>query len=644
MIDDAPETNDLLRAEVKFLRERLTRTEESLRVLAGAKRSCLADEVAQQPAIDYRSLFENNDAPMLLIDPETAAILDTNAAASVLYGWSREELLSRRITDINILPEDEVVSVMGQLKVQARRFLFRHRVASGRVIDVEVYSTPLAWDGRICLCSIIHDISDRVRAEREAAKSRQLLQDIIDNVPAFVSVKDREGKLTLVNRRYEEFFKLPEKALLGLTLYDLLLPALAEQHQAADLAAFTNCDTRTLEETLDHVDGRHTYLTLKFPLRDDNGAITAVGSVSTDITDRKRIEEALKAKGENLRRFASETALDRTQLDVMLSNQSQGVILFDRDGKVVRLNQAAVELFGFSKPEESPMCIGDFDVQFESTSPEGQPLQLAESPAARALQGDHVIDCEIRISRRDTGTHWIGAFSAVPVRDSDGRVVQALVTITNITAHKRSESALEERLTALTGPRENTSDIRFQDLFDLEEIQKIQDAFAAVTGVASIITTPQGEPLTQPSNFCHLCRNIIRQSEQGLANCYHSDAVLGRMNPDGPIMQPCLSGGLWDGGASIQIGDRHIANWLIGQVLDESFDLESMVDYAREIGADEVAYRQALKDVTRMSRDQFGKVCQALYLIAGQLSRLALRNVQQARHITEWKQQKTAQS
>ena len=444
-----------------------------------------------------------------------------------------------------------------------------------------------------------------------------------------------EKKLTLVNRRYEEFFKLPKKALLGLTLPDLLLPAIAEQHQAGDQAVFTSGVAQAMEETLNHIEGQHTYLTLKFPLRDEDGTITAVGNVSTDITDRKKVEEALRVGGENLRRVALEAAQERSRLDVMLKNQPQGVILFDREGKVIRLNPAAAVLFEFARYEEYPKSIEDFDGLFEMLSPAGRPLDLAEMPAVRALRGDHVTDCELQISRRDTGKQWIGAFSAVPVRDHEGQVVQALVTVTDITAQKRFADALEERLTVLTGQRENTSDIRFQDLFDLEEIQKIQDAFAAATGVASIITTPRGEPLTRPSNFCQLCQNIIRKTEKGLANCYHSDAVLGRMNPDGPIMQPCLSGGLWDGGASIQIGERHIANWLIGQVLDESSDQEAMMAYAREIGADEEAYRQALGDVTRMSRDQFGKVCQALYLIAGQLSRLALQNVQQARHITE---------
>jgi len=179
--------------------------------------------------------------------------------------------------------------------------------------------------------------------------------------------------------------------------------------------------------------------------------------------------------------------------------------------------------------------------------------------------------------------------------------------------------------------------LRFEDLFDLAEIQEIQDAFANATGVASIITTVDGEPITQPSNFCNLCQ-LIRSTEKGLTNCMQSDAALGKVNPDGPAVQPCLSGGLYDGGTSIMVGDHHIANWLIGQVLDDSFDEERMVDYADVVGADKTEFRAALHDVPRMSRERFGAVAQMLFLVSRQLSRLALRNLQQKQAIEQQKQ------
>jgi ligand-binding sensor protein len=105
--------------------------------------------------------------------------------------------------------------------------------------------------------------------------------------------------------------------------------------------------------------------------------------------------------------------------------------------------------------------------------------------------------------------------------------------------------------------------IKLTDLIDINELQRIQDAFAASTGVASIITEVDGTPITKPGNFCHLCENIIRKTGKGLCNCQRSDAAIGRLNPDGPTVQPCLSAGLWDAGASIRVGEKYRANWLL---------------------------------------------------------------------------------
>ncbi|XHR28633.1 MAG: PocR ligand-binding domain-containing protein [Chthoniobacteraceae bacterium] len=196
------------------------------------------------------------------------------------------------------------------------------------------------------------------------------------------------------------------------------------------------------------------------------------------------------------------------------------------------------------------------------------------------------------------------------------------------------EPVLEKRRVPLDLPVKGTAGLRFQDLFDLGEIQRIQDAFSTATGVASIITDANGRPLTRPSNFCTLCQ-LIRATPKGRQNCYRSDAALGRTHPEGPIIAPCLSGGLFDGGASICVGKEHIANWLIGQVRDESISDEQLMGYAREIGADQARYREALAEVPHMSTKRFKQVGEVLYLIAGQLSKLALRNVQQGRVIDQ---------
>ncbi len=171
--------------------------------------------------------------------------------------------------------------------------------------------------------------------------------------------------------------------------------------------------------------------------------------------------------------------------------------------------------------------------------------------------------------------------------------------------------------------------VTFQDLFDLDKIQEIQDSFALATGVASIITEIDGRPITEPSNFSRLCKDIIRKTEKGLKNCYHSDAVIGRYNQEGPIVQQCLSGNLWDAGASISIKGKHIANWLIGQIRDESTNIDQMLEYALEIGADEIEFRTAVEEIEIMPMERFQAISKALFLIANLMSENAYKNFQE---------------
>ena len=191
-----------------------------------------------------------------------------------------------------------------------------------------------------------------------------------------------------------------------------------------------------------------------------------------------------------------------------------------------------------------------------------------------------------------------------------------------------------EKQDQMKSTRFDTSGLRFQDLFDLDEIQHIQDSFAEATGVASVITDLKGEPITRPSHFIRLC-NLIRSCPKGMERCMHSDAVIGLLNPPGPVFGSCLSGGLLDGGPGISIGERQIAKWLIGQVIEHDFDSAGLRLYAKEIGMDEAEALQALSEVPRMSLEQFGKICEALHLIGTQLSALALKTWQQRRYINE---------
>ena len=126
----------------------------------------------------YRSLFHNNHAVMLLINPNSGEIIDANPAAVAFYGWEREELLAKKIDEINTLPLQEVQSAMDDSQREQRHtFQFRHRLADGSLRDVEVISGPILIGGEKRLYSIVQDVSLRRQAEEQRERlQEQLLQ------------------------------------------------------------------------------------------------------------------------------------------------------------------------------------------------------------------------------------------------------------------------------------------------------------------------------------------------------------------------------------------------------------------------------------------------------------------------------------
>ncbi len=123
----------------------------------------------------YRTLFENNHLPMLLIDPESSAIMDANPAASAFYGWRHEELLRMKISDINTLGLAEIANEMNSARLKKRNhFKFQHRLATGELRDVEVFSGPLQFNGKTLLYSTVTDITERVVEETVSRRTEKL--------------------------------------------------------------------------------------------------------------------------------------------------------------------------------------------------------------------------------------------------------------------------------------------------------------------------------------------------------------------------------------------------------------------------------------------------------------------------------------
>lgn len=106
----------------------------------------------------YRTLFENDDVVMLIIDPEDGKIIDANPAAENFYGWDKKKLKEMKISEINTLNRNEIKAEMDRARSNNKtRFLFKHKTASGKIKDVEVYSQPIHFEDKKYLYSIIHE-------------------------------------------------------------------------------------------------------------------------------------------------------------------------------------------------------------------------------------------------------------------------------------------------------------------------------------------------------------------------------------------------------------------------------------------------------------------------------------------------------
>ena len=257
-----------------------------------------AEEALRRSEERYRSLFENNHAVMLIVDPDGGAIVDANPAAAAYYGWTRDELKRMNIGAINTLPAPELRAEMDRARrEQRRRFLFRHRLADGSIKDVETYSGPIMLGERHLLYSIIHDLTERKRAEEALRRSEERFRQIADNAGEFIWEVDANGLYTYANPVIERILGYRPVELIGkLHFYDLFTPDVREDLKTAALAAFARKDAfRAFVNPNLRKDGGIVILeTSGSPMVDEAGNLVGYRGADNDITERRRAEEALR--------------------------------------------------------------------------------------------------------------------------------------------------------------------------------------------------------------------------------------------------------------------------------------------------------------------------------------------------------------
>lgn len=339
-------------------------------------------------------------------------------------------------------------------------------------------------------------------------------------------------------------------------------------------------------------------------------------TLRTSVAERERAEQTLKESEERLR-----MALEGTSDGIWDWNLQTGQVYF---------SPRYYTMIGY-QPNEFPPC---YESWRERVHPDD--VEQAERALQRTIEERTLYSTEFRFRTGSGDWRWTLSRGKVVEFDPEGKALRLAGSHTDISKRKRAEEALEKRIVALTQPMDSTQGIAFEDLFNLSDLQHLQNLFADVFGVAALMTQPDGTPITRPSNFSYLCA-IIRSTAKGTENCKRSDAWVGRYNPTGPNIGNCLGIGLCSAGASITAGGRHIANWIIGQVRNETWNEKEVLAYAREIGADETALLDAYREIPTMPQEQFYRLAHVLFAFANQLSTTAYQNIQQARFIADRK-------
>ncbi len=249
----------------------------------------LADSEAR-----FRHLFESNSSVMLLIDPQSGGLEDANQAAADYYGYSRAQLGSMLISDINTLPSERIAEAL-QLAAQQKRsyFVFKHRLASGELRDVEVYSTPNEFNGRLLLFSIVHDVTERQRARQALAQSEAKYRTLVDNSHDIIYTLNTQGMLTFVSPGVTSLLGYPVRECNDIPMLALVHPDDQAMVQMAMQQVFAAGQSKSdLAYRVRHRDGTWRWHSSNvLPLYDAEGQLIGLEGIAKDITERKELED-----------------------------------------------------------------------------------------------------------------------------------------------------------------------------------------------------------------------------------------------------------------------------------------------------------------------------------------------------------------
>ncbi len=239
----------------------------------------------------YSSLFEKNHSIMLLINPNSGDLIDVNDAACDFYGYVKEEFLTKKIWEINMLPKDKVLIEMKRaIENKQWRFEFKHKLSSGEIRDVEAYSGQINIHGQIYLYSIIHDITKRKETEEQLKK----LSRAIEQSPNPVIITNLQGEIEYINPKFVQQTGYRWEEVKGKTPRILKSgEKSSEEYKELWDIILSGKDWQGLfhnRKKNGELFWEYAYIS---PIKDDNGNITHFVGIKEDVTERKKAEDMI---------------------------------------------------------------------------------------------------------------------------------------------------------------------------------------------------------------------------------------------------------------------------------------------------------------------------------------------------------------
>ena len=325
----------------------------------------------------------------------------------------------------------------------------------------------------------------------------------------------------------------------------------------------------------------------------------------------------------------------RNMYQSLFEAAGDGMVIF-KNGKCIDINPKALALLRCN----IDWVIGKSAVEFSSLSqPEGKSPAIA-NVYINETEKREAQNVEWRIKRFD-GTEFYAKVVlnyldneedklVIAVFKEDGQCEQSFTSLLNnrLYSAKKSGAGHQEA--------EESATLTLLSVFELGQLQRMQDAFSFATGVSSLITCTEGKSITKVSFSNNICVKI-RSTEAGQRMCAESGKVLGELacSALAPVSKPCLSCGFIEAAAPIIVDGRHIGNWLIGQVRPDDLDIDRLLEYTRSLGLDDNQIVEDFDKLIKVAPERFDKVLNLLHVLTKELSVLGYNNLKLVQTINE---------